>query len=663
MKVGIAMRAALCALLIAATPAGARLTEIHVSTVEPFADGAAFGDAGAYERVKGTFKGELDPADPRNRVIVNLDKAPRNAAGRVEYEADFFILRPADAARANRKIIHDVTNRGRKNLHWRLTDARLASPAGANDPRAVGDAGNGLFFRQGYTMVWNGWDPDAPRSGAGMAMKPVVASHNGAAIVRVIREELMSGGRGPQRKTFRLLYEAATLDPSRARLTVRRNEADPRAEIPPGGWAYVSSKEIRLLPEGSAPEPGSLYEFHYPATHPRVLGIGFAATRDLISFLRYEQVDAAGNANPARPGVRAVLAFGSSQSGRYLRDHVALGFNQDESARKVFDGILAHTAGAGGVFLNAEFGQPGRTRTQHEDHAFPESAFPFSTAAMRDPVTGKTGALFRNDGFDPLWMDTNTSTEYWQKGASLLVTDPVGTRDVELPRNARSYLFAGTQHGATAWMNSTPGPCANPRNPHSPTPAQRALLIALDEWVSEGRAPPASRTPRLKDGTLVAPERVAFPEIPGVVVARRVAALGVLKDWIKPEIDMSRPYRPLVPQVDADGNETAGILLPDIAVPLGTYTGWNLYRKPYPEAELCDRYGTYAPFAATRSEREARGDPRPSLEERYGDHAGYVRRVEQAVKKLVAERLLLAEDAELFIAKARSAETAGRFPR
>ena len=663
MKESIVARAALCALVITAAPAAARLTEINVTAVEPFADGAAFGDTGAYERVKGTFRGELDPADPRNQAIVNLDKAPKNAAGRVDYEVDFFLLRPADAARGNRKIIYDVTNRGRKNLHWRLTDARLASPAGANDPRTVQDAGNGLFFRMGYTLVWNGWDPDAPRSNAGLAMKPVIATNGGVPIVRVIREELMSGGRGPLRKTFRLTHEAATLDQAQAKLTVRRNETDPRQEVSAGSWAYVNSREIRLLPDGTMPEPGSLYELHYPATNPRVLGIGLAATRDLVSFLRYETADSKGNANPARPGIKAVLAFGSSQSGRYLRDHVAQGFNQDESARKVFDGILAHTAGVGGVFLNTEFGQPARTNTQHEDHAFPEGAFPFSTARMTDPVTGRTGGLFRNDGFDPLWMDTNTSTEYWQKGASLLVTDPLGTRDVELPRNARSYLFAGTQHGALAWMASTAGPCANPRNPHSPTPAQRALLIALDEWVSEGKAPPASRAPRLKDETLVMPDKVAFPAIPGLVVARRVSEFGVLKDWIRPEMDMTKPYRPLVPQVDADGNETSGILLPDIAVPLGTHTGWNLYRKPYPEAELCDRFGTYVAFTATRAEREEKKDPRPSLEERYGDHAGYARRVEEAVKGLVAERLLLAEDGTVFVAKAKSEETVKRFAR
>ena len=663
MKQIIVARATLCALMLAAAPAGARLTEINATAVEPFADGHAFGTAGAYERVKGTFKGELDPADPRNQVIVNLDKAPRNAAGRVEYEADFFMLRPADGARGNRKIIYDVTNRGRKNLHWRLTDARLPSPAGANDPRTAQDAGNGLFFRMGYTMVWNGWDPDAPRSNAGLAMKPVIATNGGAPIVRVIRDELQSGTRSPRRETFRLTHEAATLDQTKAKLTVRRNEADPRREIPASGWAYVNAREIRLLSQGAQPEPGSIYEFHYPATNPRVLGIGLAATRDLVSFLRYESADSKGNANPARPGIKAVLAFGSSQSGRYLRDHVAQGFNQDESARKVFDGIMAHTAGVGGVFLNTEFGQPARTSTQHEDRMFPEGAFPFSTARLTDPVTGKTGSVLRNDGFDPLWMETNTSTEYWQKGASLLVTDPLGTRDVELPATARGYLFAGTQHGALAWMGSTPGNCVNPRNPHSPTPAQRALLVALDEWVSEGKAPPASRTPRLKDGTLVAPGELAFPPVPGIAVARRVNEVGVLRDWVKPEMDLSKPYRALVPQVDLDGNETSGILLPDIAVPLGTHTGWNLYKAPFPEGELCDRDGTYMPFPATRAERQAARDPRASLEERYGDHAGYVNRVEQTVKKLVAERLLLAQDGELFIARAKSGETAKHFAR
>jgi hypothetical protein len=632
----------------------ARVLEFSIVATEPFAEGTTFGNAGAYERVRGTFKGELDPADARNKVIVNIDKAPRNATGRVEYEADFFMLRPVEAARGNGRLVYDVTNRGRKNIHWRLMDARPATPAHANDPRTLEDAGNGLLFRMGYTIVWSGWDPDAPRVNNGMGMKPVIATNNGKPIVRVIRDELVSGTRSPARETFRLTHNAATTEQSQAKLTVRRREGDARLEIPVSGWAYVNDREIRLLPENTKPETGSIYEFHYPAKDPRVLGIGMAASRDLISFMKYESADAKGAPNPAR-GIKVALGFGISQSGRFLRDFVYQGFNQDTRGRKVFDGALSHTAGVGGVFLNAEFGQPGRTNTQFEDHMMPENEFPFSTARMTDPITGKTDGILRNDGFDPLWMESNTSTEYWQKGASMLTTDPLGTKDVALPANARVYLIAGTQHGGQAWMTSTPGNNINPRNPHSPTPAMRALLIALSDWV-DGKAPPPSQTPQLTNNTLVAVEKLQFPAIPNMAIARKINLFGVLTDWTKPAMDMSKPYRPLVTNVDADGNETAGIRLPDISVPLGTYTGWNLYKAPYVEGELGDRDGSYIPFATTRAEREARKDPRPSLEERYGTHAAYVRRVEEAAQKLVAERLMLQEDAERLIAKARSAE-------
>ena len=244
--------------------------------MEPFAEGStfgpAFGNAGIYERVRGTFKGELDPADARNKAIVNIDKAPRNAAGRVEYEADFFMLRPVEAARGNGKLIYDVTNRGRKYIHWRLMDARPKSVAQANDPRTLDDAGNGLLFRMGYTFVWSGWDPDAPRSNNGMSMKPVIATDDGKPIVRVIRDELVNGTRSPLRETFRLTHHAATTDQAQARLTVRRREADARRAIPPSNWSYVNDREIRLLPEGTKPETGSIYEFHYPAKDPRCAG-------------------------------------------------------------------------------------------------------------------------------------------------------------------------------------------------------------------------------------------------------------------------------------------------------------------------------------------------------------------------------------------------------
>ncbi|MEP7084083.1 MAG: alpha/beta hydrolase domain-containing protein, partial [Betaproteobacteria bacterium] len=558
--------------LLVASLVNARVVEINVQSVKPFADGAAFGDAGKYERVSGTAKGELDPADARNKVIKNLDRAPKNARGLVEYEVDFDLLRPADPAKGNHKILFDVTNRGRKFVLFWFMDGN-AAPGSANNPLAAADAGNALFLRQGYTIGWTGWDPEAPRTNNGMSIKVPVATDAGKPIVKTVREELVSATRGPVLTEFKLNYDAASNDQFQAKLTVRRREADPRVEIPATGWAYVNPRTIKLLPDGSAPQVGSLYEFTYPARDPKVLGIGFAATRDVVSFLRNEAKDDKGTANPAGIGIKTALAVGISQSGRYLRDHIGQGFNQDERQRKVFDGVLAHISGVGRVFLNDEFGQPARTNTQHEDHFFPENEFPFSTANTSDPVTGRSGSLFRNDGFDPLLIETNTSTEYWQKGASLLHTNPLATADLELPANARVFMIAGTQHGGRANLKADFGPCVNQRNPHDPSPALRALLVALDAWVSEGKAPPASRVPTLKDGTLIAATTLAFPALPDFIVAKAGNELPLYGDWVNPQPDPPKAYKPLVSAIDGDGNETGGLRLPDIVVPVATYTG------------------------------------------------------------------------------------------
>jgi hypothetical protein len=459
------------------------------------------------------------------------------------------------------------------------------------------------------------------------------------------------------RPTAPLSYEAATLDQSQARLTVRVREGDPYTEIPTSQWAYADARSIKLLPEGTAFQPGLIYDFWYPAKNPKVLGMGFAATRDLVSFLRYQVQDQAGTANPialnaATPGVRGVLAFGVSQAGRYLRNHLELGFNQDETGRQVFDGILTHVSGVGKVFANYEFGQPYRTRTQHEDHGFPENHFPFAHATLTDPLTGQTGGLYRGDGFDPLVMEVNTSTEYWQKGASLLHTDPLGQQDIALPSSVRHYLVAGTQHGGRSGMRAARGNGLFPRNPHDPTPALRALIVALDRWVTEGVEPPASRVPTITAGTLVAAKDLQFPSIPGMEPPRLANSVDLLADWVNPKGAPSSAYTALVPQVDADGNETAGIRLPAIAVPLATYTGWNLYKAPYPEGELCDREGSFVPFAATMTEREANGDPRPSLAERYGDHAAYLQQFKESVQELLEARFLLPEDASRLVDEA-----------
>ena len=657
------IRAIAFCFITATASAQARIVEVNVQSTKPMADGAAFGQAGAYERVVGTARGELDPSDARNKVIKNLDRAPKNARGMVEYEVEFDMLRPADAKKGNGKILFDVTNRGRKFVHIWLMDA-VPLAANVNNPLSAVDVGNALFLKQGYTIVWTGWDPDAPKTNSGMVIKVPVATDNGKPIVKTIREELVSGTRGPVLREFTLLYDAASTDQSQAKLTVRRREGDPKIGIPVTGWDYANARTIRLKADAngtSAPQVGSLYEFTYQARDPKVLGIGFAATRDMVSFLRYDEKDSKGIANPARPGIRHTLAVGISQSGRYLRDYIGQGFNQDESARKVFDGVLAHISGAGRVFLNEEFGEPARTNTQHQDHFYPENEFPFSSAKMNDPVAMKSGALFRNDGFDPLLIETNTSTEYWQKGASLLHTDPLGTTDVELPANSRVFMIAGTQHAGRANIKADFGPCINERNPHDPSPALRALLVALDAWVSEGRAPPASRVPTIRDATLVAIDKLAFPAIPDFAIARLGNDIMLFGDWIDPKPDKSKAYRALVSAIDGDGNEIAGVRLPDIVVPLATYTGWNLYKRPFTEGELCDRDGSYREFASTKADRESKNDPRPSLAERYGSHANFVSNVKKASDKLVNDRLLLPEDAAAYAKWAESPAVAKRF--
>ena len=353
-------------------------------------------------------------------------------------------------------------------------------------------------------------------------------------------------------------------------------------------------------------------------------------------------------------GIGHALAFGVSQSGRFLRHFLELGMNDDGRGRRVFDGVMSHVAGAGKVFANHRFGMPGRTATQHEDRLYPENWFPFGNAVTTDPFSRQTGAILVGHPTDPLVIETNSSTEYWQKGASLVHTDPTGRRDADLPANVRVYMIAGTQHGGRPGVDPSPGPCVNPRNPHSATPALRALFAALEEWVTKGTAPPPSRVPRVADCTAVMAESIKMPAVPGFAVAPGANQIVSPVDWVDPPARIDNVYGALVSAVDADGNETAGIRLPPIAVPLGTHTGWNVYRAQ--PNELADRDGSFIAFARTRKERQVAGDPRPSLEERHGSREAYVAKVEAAAEALVADRLLLQADAAAYITAAEACD-------
>lgn len=615
----------------AVIPAQARIVRLDILEETPFADSMGFGDAGPYLRIRAIAHGTLDPADPANAAIALIDKAPRNAAGLVEYQTEITILRPADPNRGSRVMLYDVLNRGNKYVPSWLNDAREPPGGMLNDPRTAEDAGNGFAFRRGYTIVWSAWQADVPTANAGMAMHLPVATENGRPLTRRIRVEIVQGTRSPENvRVIPLPYPTANIEG--ARLTVRRRETDPRQDLPADTWRWMDKRTIQLMPFGTTPRPRSLYDLFYEATDPTIPGIGFAAVRDVVADLRM------------RTGVSHVLGFGVSLSGRFLRHFLDLGMNRDEAGQRVFDGLLPHIAGAGKVFANESFAMPGRTATAHEDRFYPEVWPPYAHTAP--------GGLLRDPATDPKIIETNTATEYWQKAASAVHTDAAGN-DAPLHPNVRMTLFAGIQHGGHAGTPATPGACASPRNPTSAGPALRAALVALEDWVVRGTPPPETLVPRRADRTGIPVADIRMPAVPGIRWATTDNPVGTQVDWTDPPARPVDPMPTFVPAVDADGNETAGLRLPHLAVPLGTYTGVNTYRDI--PGTLCDRDGIYLPFAATRAERERTGDPRPSLQERYRGRDDYVARLTAAADTLVAARRLLPEDRDRMIATARQA--------
>jgi hypothetical protein len=630
--------------------------DIRIDSVQSFAEGQAFGKAGSYERLRGVARGTLDPNHPQNTCIVDLDKAPRNAQGLVDYEIDIDILRPVDPARASGVVLYEVTNRGNK-LIGRLngvTPANPLNPIELNDPATRAHAGTGFLFERGLTLVWSGWDPTLPDRAATMKVRYPLALEDGKPMVRRVREEFQVGKRIPSSDTIVLTYPAASRDKSKARLMMRRRESDQRAEIAREQWDFVDARHVRLLPEGTLPTPLTIYEFWYEATNSFVTGIAFAAVRDLVSFLRHSPSSPLAAHKP-----RHAIAFGISQSGRFLRHFLDLHMNRDLAGRPVFDGVHAHTGGDGKTFANHSFGEPNRTSSQHVDRLYPEAWFPFSAATVTDPFNGRTGSLLRGDGCDPLLIQSNTSAEYWEKGASLLTIDGLGQADLTMPETTRAYLIAGTQH-AGALPAAPRGPNANAINWHSQLPALRAMIVTMEDWVVRGIAPPPSRVPSIKEGTAVGRAAVRFPKAPDFAIPRvddNIRTTPV--HWVDPpgspdnangKIDGT--YVTLVSAVDADGNERGGIRFPPVAVPLATFTGWNVFRD-LPD-EFADRDGSFVPFARSKAEREASGDTRLSLAERYRSLDDYVTQVKACAEQLVAERLLLPADAAAFVQAAKA---------
>ncbi|MSR19745.1 MAG: hypothetical protein EXR91_02020 [Gemmatimonadetes bacterium] len=621
-----------CGLL--ALDADAQITRFDVHVVEsPALDGERFGSVGQYERLRGIAYGEVDPADPHHQDIVNLADAPRNARGKVEYSTTVEIYRPIDMRGWNRAIYHTVANRG---------------GASGDEP---------TLLERGFALVRVGWQGDlAPTDRNIVPFLPVARHADGSPIVGNAYEEFIFND---QERVSRaqLTYPAASLDPSRAHLTVRAQQSGPRSIPTDLWWRYASENEIEIQ-RPAAFDGGAIYEFIYQAKDPIVMGLGFAAVRDAISFLRYETADAQGNANPlAFAGLPSVaLSLGVSQSGRMLRDMLYLGFNEDVGGRIVFDGMHPDIAGSRKTFTNYQFSQPGRWQKQHEDHLYPGDQFPFSYAFLTDPLSGKADGLLERctrSATCPKIVHTDGEAELWQGRSSLVVTNPRG-QDITQPNNVRVYLVAGVQHGGGAGVFAgTPraGFCQNANNPLPLREIRTAITIALYEWVADDRAPPLSWFPAVAIGSLVGPMETGFPSIPGVTYTGSVNSLHVLNHDSIPPTE-GEAYAVLVGKVDADGNMIHGVRHPNLVAPIGTYTGWNLRREGFAEGAQCAGGGSFIPFAATRAERMASGDPRLSLEERYADHAAYVRAVASAATALVRDRLLLPADADEIIDEA-----------
>lgn len=638
---------------------------LEVTRVESVFGGAEFGTAGRYEKIVGRMHGAADPAHRLNSEIVNLDRAPRNASGLVDYWVDFCLLKPVDIAHGNRRLLFDTPNRGDKLALIDINGARKGP--GSNDPAASDDAGNGFLLRQGYSILWCAWQGGVADEEQKLQAGFPIATAAGAPIVANSREEIIFGHCNSP-AIAPLAYPAATLDQSAATLTVRQHEREARLPVPAQAWRYCTPSriEIDLLPGYPS---GAIYEFIYPARDPTVMGLGFIAVRDAVSFMHHALRDDAGLANPLSragnpPSVDYVITYGRSQPGRFLREFVRLGFNEDLAGRRIFDGIFVSIAGSRRIFLNQPFSQPGRFHRQHEDHLYPGDQFPFTYATRTDSFTGETdGILARALAADtcPKFIHVDSSTEFWQGRSSLLVTDEHG-RDFPQPDEVRLYLFAGTQHAGPTMLDHAGVFSQNavyPPNMVDYGPLNRALIAALDRWVSGGEPLP-SRFPRIVDGTLVAPfpaSVAGFPAIPGVRYPAHINTLSVMDYSRQPPCEVAgQAYPVLVPTLDADGNEIAGIRLPDVAVPRATLTGWNLRDATFADGALMV-VGSCFPFAVTRAERAASGDPRPSLEERYESPAAYVRAVRAAAEQLHREDFLLAEDVARIVAQAENLRT------
>jgi hypothetical protein len=643
--------------------ASAEVVDIAVAERTDVAAGTAYRAAGAYEALRGTLRFAVDPQTDANRIVTDLGLARPNAAGLVEFSADFYLLKPKELARGNGALLLEVSNRGRKGILPMLSRA-----AASLDPREPSELGDGFLLEQGFSLLWVGWQLDPPPANSLLLRVYPPTTDFRSGVTGLVRSDFVVRAEGVRHHSLgdgdHVPYPVADPASDAHTLTVRDAPLGERRTIPRSEWQFARvDGSGNVVPDpthvylASGFTPKRIYEVVYTAEHPPLAGLGLAAIRDAVSRLKHE---GAAELGIAANSFDRALAFGISQSGRVLRSFLYEGFNADERERRVFDGVLAHIAGGARGGFNTRFAQASRSSASF---LYPNELFPFSDAAQEDPVTGIASGLLEHvpARFRPRIFYTNSSNEYWRGSAALTHVTPDGRRDFPPPDTTRIYLFAGTQHGPASFPpRVVSGRLAD--NPNAYSWFLRALLLRLDAWVEDEVAPPASAYPTLSDGSLVPRAQLKFPAIPGVAVpldpsgplrldfGPRFATDGVAT--LEPP-RVGAPFPVLLPQVDADGNELAGLRSPELAVPLATYTGWQLYKPELGrDDELVSLQGSFAPFPLDAEERERTADPRRSILERYADRARYLALVEQAAAPLVARGYLRGEDLPHLVAQA-----------
>ncbi|HYA17396.1 MAG TPA: alpha/beta hydrolase domain-containing protein [Bryobacteraceae bacterium] len=636
---------AVFALLLICGCLSAEVTRVEISKREDVLGGKSFGPVGAYEKLSGKVYFAVAPENPHNKVIVDVEKAPRNAQGKVEFSSDFFIIRPKDPAKSNGVVFFDIVNRGNLQLLSTFNHA----PGSAN-PSKESDFGDGLLMREGFTLVAVGWQFDVAmlQGGRGkIGFYPPIAKDNGKTITGWVTPWFI-----PNQKADSYEYASGYFSPAyppidpkdpNYRLTEREGWVAAPRLIPRGDWQFgkiengQANGDLNWITLKGGFRAGQTYQLSYEAKDPPVEGLGFAAVRDMAAAVKNDP-------NAIVRGKYA-YAYGASQTGRWLRQMIYEGFTIDEQGRQAMDGIFIQTGATGLGSFNERFAQP------NELGSFTQTKFPIRYETLVDAVTGKKDGLGARipKGLEPKIMEVDTGSEYWDRGrvAALRHVSMDGSEDLADPPNVRVYTLAGTQHGSSSWPPAQTGGQL-PGNPNDYRWAQQGLVIALDRWVRQGVEPPASRHPRLSDATLIAQSRISYPAVPHVKWPLRVPG-GFRIDLPGPVSAL--PF--LVPQVDADGNDEAGIRLPEQAVPLGTYNDWTFRSEKIGAPEtLIAMIGSYIPFAKTKAEREKNGDPRLSIEERYASREDYLKKVEAAANDLVKGRYLLAEHVKAIVERA-----------